>query len=73
MSYQRRQGAAWARRHPIGSAILGIAFGGFLFYASYCSNGPIVVTLIAGAYTVYCIGLFVVLTYRLMNKHRKSR
>ena len=48
------QGAEWGRKHPAGSAIVGILFSLFLLYIFVSSRMMIGVILI-GLYLVYCI------------------
>lgn len=57
-SYGRRQGQAWARRHPKGSAILGIVIGLLFTVVGFAAKQPIIGTLCA-IYTVYCIYLLI--------------
>lgn len=55
-SYGRRKGQAWARRHPKGSAILGIVFGLLLTIAFFAAKYTVPAVL-AGCYTAYCLYL----------------
>lgn len=62
MSYLRRSGAHWARKHPKGSAIMGIIFGSFFVYVGYLgirdgASPGWYILLAAIAYIIYCLVL----------------